>query len=202
MKACGLVGSPINGGNVDRLVDRVLQGASSRGAIAGKLCLNDLSIQPCQSCGPRAQAGFCRFEDDMQQVYVALKESDIIVLGSPVYFDTVSAQTKLMIDRCNCLTALVGAGEGTLRFEQYPTSRKAGILVAVGGVGQDFGPIRETVAGFFAWVNADFVASILYAHDDNERGGVRMNREWMRRAFNAGVRIVTRAAARNPGSGA
>lgn len=69
----------------------------------------------------------------MEQVFEALQASDIAVLGSPVYFDTVSAQTKLMIDRCNCLTARVDAGSGAIAFEKRLKTRKAGVFVAVAG---------------------------------------------------------------------
>jgi multimeric flavodoxin WrbA len=187
VKACGLVGSPIKGGNVDILVGQVLEGASSRGAMTTQIFLNDLSIRPCQSCGPNQSREYCRFHDGMDTVFAALEQSDIVVLGSPIYFDTVSAQTKLMIDRCNCLTALVQDSDGSSRFVKRLASKKAGLLVAVAGAAQDFAPIRTTAAGFFTWINADFTASILYAHDTNEKGGVRDNSEWMRKAFQAGV---------------
>lgn len=196
MKACGLVGSPVKGGNVDILVGRVLEGASSCGAITEKLFLNDLAIRPCQSCGPRRpkeSLEFCRFEDDMEQVFEALQASDVVVLGSPVYFDTVSAQTKLMIDRCNCLTALVDGGGGTMAFEKRLKRRKAGVFVAVAGTEQDFGPIRATAEGFFAWINADLIESVLYGHEGNEKGTVRNDPVWMRKAFEAGARAASRS---------
>ena len=187
MKACGLIGSPIRGGNVDVLVGQVLEGASSCGVSAKKILLNELSIRPCQSCGPNQSSEPCCYKDDMQQVYEALAESDIVVLGSPVYFDTVSAQAKLMIDRCNCLTALVEEKDGSVRFEKRFEKRKTGLLVAVAGSGQDFSSIRATATGFFAWINADTIPPILYAHDGSEKGSVRSDSHWMREAFDAGV---------------
>jgi len=68
-----------------------------------KIYLNDLHVKPCQSCGVDPHPKYCLFDDDMQLIYNALESNDVIVLGSPVYFDTVSAQVKLVIDRCNCL---------------------------------------------------------------------------------------------------
>ena len=90
MKVCGIVGSPKKNGNVDLLVSQVLKGASSQGAETEKLYLNDLDIKPCQSCGVDPYPRYCLFGDDMKLVYAALESCDIIVLGSPVYFDTVS----------------------------------------------------------------------------------------------------------------
>jgi multimeric flavodoxin WrbA len=54
----------------------------------------------------------------MEQIYDALENSDAIVLGPPVYFDTVSAQTKLMIDRSNCLMPYIKKADGTFGFEK------------------------------------------------------------------------------------
>lgn len=113
MKVCGIVGSPNKNGNVDLLVSQVLKGASSQGAETHKIYLNDLNIKPCQSCGVDPYPKYCLFDDDMKVVYDALESCEVIVLGSPVYFDTVSAQTKLMIDRSNCLLPYVRRPDGT-----------------------------------------------------------------------------------------
>ena len=56
-----------------------------------------------------------------------LESCDGIVLGSPVYFDTVSAQTKLMIDCCNCLMPYVEWADGTLEFERRIRKRNKGV---------------------------------------------------------------------------
>ena len=127
MKVCGFVGSPRRNGNVDLLVSQVLKGASSRGAETRKIYLNDLHIKPCQSCGVDPAPRYCLFNDDMEEVYAMLGSCDGIVLGSPVYFDTVTAQTKLMIDRCNCLMPHVERADGTLGFERRIRKRKKGV---------------------------------------------------------------------------
>ena len=64
-------------------------------------------MRPCVACGPEPTAGYCIFHDDMDAVYAALERAHAMAVGSPVYFDTVSAQLKLVIDRCNCVTPLV-----------------------------------------------------------------------------------------------
>ena len=118
MKACGIVGSPRKSGNVDLLVSHVLKGAASKGAEIFKLCLNDMIIKPCQSCGVDPSPRHCLFNDDMEQIYDALENCDAIVLGSPVYFDPVSAQVKLMVDRSNCLMPHVKKADGTYGFDR------------------------------------------------------------------------------------
>jgi multimeric flavodoxin WrbA len=190
VKVCGIVGSPNKNGNVDLLVSQVLKGASSQGAETHTLYLNDMNIRPCQSCGVDPYPKYCLFDDDMKLIYAALESCDVIVLGSPVYFDTVSAQTKLVIDRCNCLMPYVEKPDGTTGFERRIKKSKKGVFVAVAGIDQDFSTIQTTVSGFFKWANIELVETILYAHDDNELGGVRKDTGKMPRAFEAGIGVA------------
>ncbi len=194
MKATGFVGSPVRGGNVELLVEQVLAGAASRNAITQKVFLNDLSIRPCQSCGIDNRAGVCRLDDDMSLVQRLLVESDLLVLGTPVYFDTVSAQMKLMIDRSNCMTPLVSLPDGRSEFVLRTPPHKRAVLVAVAGSRQQFKAVRVTVKGFLAWVGAELVGEVLYGHDSTSIGAVRADAATMDAAFQAGVRA---AAPRN-----
>jgi multimeric flavodoxin WrbA len=190
MKVCGIIGSPCKNGNVDILVSQVLKGAASQGAETSKVHLNRLKIKPCQSCGVDPAPKHCLFNDDMEQVYDILETSDAIVLGSPVYFDTVSAQVKLMIDRCNCLMPYVKKTDGTFGFEKRIKKRKKGVFVVVAGTGQDFNAILATVKGFFNWANIELVKTFFYAHDDNEIGAVKKDHEKMNQAFNIGANLL------------
>ncbi|MBN1536630.1 MAG: flavodoxin family protein [Anaerolineales bacterium] len=192
MKICGIVGSPNKSGNVDLLVSQVLKGASSKGAKVYTLYLNDMHIQPCQSCGVDPYPNYCIYDDDMNVVYTVLESSDGIVLGSPVYFDTVSAQTKLMIDRCNCLMPYVESPDGTSGFDRRIQKTKKGVFVAAAGLDQDFNIILTTVNGFFTWANIKLMETILYAHEDNELGSVKRDAGKMQQAFDAGVKMASR----------
>jgi multimeric flavodoxin WrbA len=190
MNICGIVGSPKKDGNVDLLVSQVLKGARSQGAETHKIHVNDLHIKPCQSCGVDPYPKYCLFDDDMKVIYEALESCDAVVLGSPVYFDTVSAQTKLMIDRVNCLMPYVERPDGSFDFERRIKKRKKGVFIAVAGADQDFNTILATVNGFFNWTNVELVETILYSHDDNEVGGVKNNKERMNYAFEVGIRLA------------
>jgi multimeric flavodoxin WrbA len=190
MFVCGIIGSPKKNGNVDLLVSEVLRGASSQGAETHRIYLNDLQIKPCQSCGVDPDPKYCLFEDDMKVIFDALESSDVIVLGSPVYFDTVSAQTKLMIDRSNCLMPYIKRPDGTSGFERRVRKRKKGVFIAVAGTDQEFNTIQTTVKGFFSWANIELIETILYPHDDSELGGVSDHKEKMKEAFDVGVRIA------------
>jgi multimeric flavodoxin WrbA len=194
LKVCGIVGSPCKEGNVDLLVSEILNGAASKGAETCKFYLNDMNIKPCQSCGVDPHPKHCLFTDDMEQIYDALENSDAIVLGSPVYFDTASAQTKLMIDRSNCLMPYIKKADGTFGFERRIKRTKKGVFVVVSGKEQELGAILTTVKGFFAWTNTELVETVSYLHDDNELGNVRKDTQKMRQAFDIGVQISKKSS--------
>ena len=97
MKVLGISGSPRRGGNTDILLDRILEGTESKGAEVEKIILNKLKFVPCQECENIKDDGTCIIEDDMQLVYEKIKQSDALILASPIFFGSLSAQTKMMI---------------------------------------------------------------------------------------------------------
>jgi len=197
MKVYDIVGSPKKNGNVDLLVSQVLRGASSIGAETRKTYLNDLHIKPCQSCGVDPYPKYCLFDDDMKIIYEALESCDVIVPGSPVYFDTATAQVKLMIDRSNCLMPYVKSPDRTCGFERRLKKRKKGVFISVAGPDQEFNTIQTTIKGFFNWVNIKLIKTILYRNDSNELGGVNKNEKMMAKTFEVGVQIVKQKSTHN-----
>lgn len=99
IKVLGISASPRKGGNTEKLLDQVLAGAKTQGAAAEKLVLNELKFVPCQDCGGCDETGVCIEEDEMEFVYEKVKKADIVILASPIFFGSLSAQTKMMIDR-------------------------------------------------------------------------------------------------------
>jgi multimeric flavodoxin WrbA len=190
MRVCGIIGSPRKNGNVDLLVSEVLRGARSKGARTRKIYLNDLRIKPCQSCDTDPYPRHCIYEDDMDKIYTELKSCDLLIVGSPIYFDTVTAQTKLMIDRCNCLMPYVTRPDGTRGFERRIDKAKKGVFVAVGGEDQNLDPVVATIKGFFNWANIEQVKLITHLHRDDESGGVKKNSRKMNEAFTVGAIIA------------
>ena len=95
-----LKGSPREKGNSALLADQVFAGAKEAGAEVESVYLHGMNIQPCDACDV-CQDGYegCIIEDDMQSLYPKLTEADAIVIASPIYWFTISAQTKLCIDR-------------------------------------------------------------------------------------------------------
>ena len=95
-----LKGSPRERGNSSVLAEQVAAGARAAGAEVESIYLHGLDIRPCDACDLCAQPGTrCVIEDDMQALYPKIESAAAIVLASPVYWFTISAQMKLCIDR-------------------------------------------------------------------------------------------------------
>lgn len=105
MKIIGIDGSPRKNGNTEKLVKMVLAGAEEAGGSIEFLKLADLAINYCQGCGTCRASGECVMKDDMDRVLDSIQQSDVIVLGSPIYAWQVSGTTKVFMDRlCRVLT--------------------------------------------------------------------------------------------------
>ena len=95
-----LSGSPRKGGNSDILCDQVAKGAAEAGNAVEKIRVADKKIGYCHACYYcRDQAGACAIKDDMAEVLQKMIDADVIVLASPVYFYSIDAQLKAVIDR-------------------------------------------------------------------------------------------------------
>ena len=94
-----LSGSPRKGGNSDTLCDEFLKGAVETGNKVEKIFVTGKNIGYCKACYACKDTGICAIKDDMKEVLEKILEADVIVLSSPVYFYSISAQLKAVIDR-------------------------------------------------------------------------------------------------------
>ncbi len=95
-----LSASPRKGGNSDLLCDQFIRGAKETGNQAEKIFLRDKKINYCLGCGTCQEKGAkCVQKDDMAEVLDAMIAADVIVMATPVYFYTMNAQMKKLIDR-------------------------------------------------------------------------------------------------------
>ena len=100
MKVLIISSSPRKEGNSDVLCDRFAKGASEAGHEVEKIMLRDKKIFPCNACYACMETHTCAIKDDMADVFSKLLKADVILLASPVYFYSISAQMKALIDRC------------------------------------------------------------------------------------------------------
>ncbi|MGA2367401.1 MAG: flavodoxin family protein [Dehalococcoidia bacterium] len=127
MKLIGICGSPRNG-NTEWILKRLHAMAVSSGITSDLILLRKQDIKACTGClscekGGKERKGICSIKDDMQDIYPRLLEADIIVYGTPVYFEMLSGLLKNFIDR----TCPIWPGLGGKSF--------AGIAVAEEGIG-------------------------------------------------------------------
>lgn len=95
-----LSASPRKGGNSDLLCDEFLRGAVEGGNIVEKIFVRDKKINYCIACDACVRnKGVCAYKDDMAGILEKMIDADVIVLASPVYFYTMDAQMKTIIDR-------------------------------------------------------------------------------------------------------
>ena len=99
MKILILKGSPRERGNSSALADQVAVGAKESGAEVESIYLHGLDIRPCDACDLCRDGSQCVVEDDMQMLYPKITAADAILVASPIYWFTFSAQLKLCIDR-------------------------------------------------------------------------------------------------------
>lgn len=95
-----LSGSPRKGGNSDLLCDEFARGATESGNQVEKVRIAEKKIGYCHACYYcREHNGECAIKDDMAELLQKMIDADVIVLASPVYFYSISAQLKAVIDR-------------------------------------------------------------------------------------------------------
>ena len=97
-----LSGSPRKGGNSDLLCDEFMRGALEVGHTVEKIRVQEKKIACCIACYSCRDNGICIFKDDMEEIMQKMIDCDIMVLASPVYFYSIDAQLKAVIDRSVC----------------------------------------------------------------------------------------------------
>jgi len=96
-----LNGSPRKAGNTSALVKKFTEGAESAGNTVTEFFLDKMNINGCKGCfgGHSSRVCPCVQKDDMAQIYPAVKDCDVIVLATPLYYWNMSGQIRTAIDR-------------------------------------------------------------------------------------------------------
>lgn len=103
MKALVLKGCTRKNGKTDKLLNSFLKGLEDSKCRVEIIDAVENKVSPCTGCLYCEKTGNCIIKDDMQEIYKKVEESDIIIIASPVYFASVTAQLKAMIDRFQTL---------------------------------------------------------------------------------------------------
>jgi multimeric flavodoxin WrbA len=180
-----LKSSPRARGNSSLLADALIRGAIEAGAKVDQFSMRELKIQPCDGCDAcHNQPGSgCVIDDDMQMIYPMLKQADALVLASPVYWFTYSAQLKLVVDR---FYALEGPEGNTLKGKQVA------VILTYGDSNEKTSGAINAIHAFedmFSYIRAPIV-EVLHASASDE-GDIEKNPEMMQRAAELGRKLAT-----------
>lgn len=166
MKATAIMGSPRSRKNTEILLDNLILGLESMKVDVEKIRLKDLEFSPCIGCDACARTGKCFKQDDMTPIYEKFDQSDIIIVASPLYFNSVSTLTKTMIDRCQAFWS----SKYVLNIPSIDKSKKRkGLFLCAAGASQgENGFIGATMVMdlFFKAVNTEYADNILADNTD------------------------------------
>jgi multimeric flavodoxin WrbA len=176
-------GSPRENGNSSSLAERAAEGARTAGAEVEVFSLHKMDIRPCDACDTCQETGVCVLKDDMQELYQRLTQADAIIISSPIYWFTMSAQTKLFIDRWYALESPHG---NSLKGKSF------GILLTYGDTDPySSGAINaiRTFQDIFRYIGAK-LEDLVYC-TAMQVGDVQKQPELLERAFKLGKKLAT-----------
>lgn len=178
------VGSPRKRGNSSTLAAQVASGAKAGGAQVETFFLHGMNIKPCTACGGCRKKVHvdCVIKDDMQLLYPKLRSADVIVIASPIYWFTFSAQTKLFMDRWYAM----GGDEG------YPfKGKRFGIVLTYGGEDPfSSGAVNalRTFQDALGYTGAE-IAGMVYGSAD-KAGDIKKNKALLKEAYQLGKELA------------
>jgi len=185
VKVLGIMGSPRLKSNTDLLLDEALKGAQSEGAEIEKIIVDKLKIAPCKEYLGCFKDGNCVIRDDMDSIYGKLLEADGIIVASPMFFYSVPAQLKALIDRCQALWARRHI------LHSFPEKTRKGVFIAVGATKGKrlFDGSILTIKYFFEAMGVEYAGELLVRGVD-ERGEIKGRLEALVEAFDLGKLLV------------
>jgi len=184
-KIIAIYGSPRRRGNTARLLQRAVEGARDAGAEVEEIVLRDLKMSPCLEIYGCKNAGECRLKDDFQTARDQILASQGLMLASPVFFYTVSAHTKILMDRFQSLWVKKYWIDGANQ-RQSASQRKALFISAGATRGKKlFDGILLSLRYFFDVIDMQLWKALLYRGLDFE-GDVLKFPEYLDEAYAAG----------------
>ena len=173
-----LSGSPRKGGNSDILCDRFAQGAVDRGNVVEKIRVAEKKIAPCSGCYfCREHGGRCALNDDMGEILQKIIDCDVLVLSSPVYFYSICAQLKAVIDRT------------VARWTEIRNKDLYYIAVAAESDRDTLDTTLACFQGFAKCIDGYEEKGTLYGRGVTDKGDVRERPELMQIAYEMGLSV-------------
>ena len=189
IKTLGISTSPRIKGNSDLLLREALAGSESAGAHIEYIHLSDYNIAPCNECNACYTTGICRIQDGFQQILKKMLDTDRLIFATPIFFMTVCAQAKLLIDRSQCLWA----NKYVLKKQLITPQRdRRAMVIAVGGSKskKQFESIRLTMKTYFDVLQINYVTN-LFINKVDDCGEIQKHPSALKEAFRLGKELIT-----------
>ncbi len=184
MNVLAFLGSPRKNGNTELLLRQAINGVETAGHRVKTFNLNTARIRPCQDCGGCEKTGECIIDDDMTAISAAIRSADRIIVASPIFFFGLSAQTKIMVDRCQSFWC-----EKYLLKKSIPPGEygRKGLVILVGGMKKKVGADRgnATATAFFRTVSVSDHKVLSYLGVD-AKGAILDHPDALKEAFESG----------------
>ncbi len=161
MLLLGLQGSPRLKGNTSCLLSSFLETGAKLGARTKMIEVDKNNIVPCKEYVLCEKKGFCPIDDDMKhEIYGLIREAEVIVAATPIFFYNMTAQLKALVDRCQALWAL----KYRFRLKDPASGQRKGFLLSVGATrGKNlFEGLELSARYFFDAVDARYEGSLTY----------------------------------------
>ena len=161
MLILGLQGSPRKNGNTSFLLSTFMTAAEKFGARTHVIDVTRKEIIPCKEYTVCEKKGYCPIEDDVKdEIYPLLREAELVVVATPIFFYNMTSQLKAVVDRCQ----MFWARKYKLKLKDPGTNMRRGFLLAVGATrGKNlFEGLNLTTQYFFDAIDAKFEDSLTY----------------------------------------
>ena len=193
-RVLGITCSPRAGGNSDLLLNKALAGAESAGASIELLSLRDAEIVPCQECNACLSSGECPLDDDFPEVLERLLACDCLIVATPVFFMSLTAYAKALIERCQCLWAR----KYVLRQPLFPGEQvdRRAMLISVAGTRSEqmFECVTLALKYWLDVLEMKHVSS-LFVNQVDGKGDILKHASALDEAFRLGQKLVVRPQA-------
>jgi multimeric flavodoxin WrbA len=189
IKIVAIYGSPRRKGNTATLLKKAVEGARDSGARVEEIVLRDLKMSPCLEIFGCMKSGECRLKDDFQKAREQILASQGLILASPVFFYTVSAHTKILMDRFQSLWVKKYWIDKTAA--NHLNVKRKGLFISVGATkGKKlFDGILLSMRYFLDTIDMELWKALLYRGLDFE-GDVLKFPEYMDEAYQTGKEYV------------
>lgn len=175
MIVLGINGSPKIDGFTADLLDAALEGAASQGAKTERIDISALHIDPCSACGSCNANGECNINDDMKVVSEKLKRADSVIIASPIFFGSLTAQLKAMIDRFQ----VSWISKYVLKKDIWSDKKRMGSFICVSG--QDnrefFENANQIIKVFFLTLSIKYKENLYFG---GTNAMTKMGEKWER----------------------